>query len=349
MRRLSPALLTMVMLGIVGMLVVLYVGKKMFATTERPPADPLVEVPMALSDLKEGTVITEAHLAMGRSRTSNLTREVVRSSRVLIGRVVRNPITAAQPIKTTDLFPPGEKPKPVVAAGKSLVTIPLNNTSSIADSVIRPGDHVDVKFLPTSIPNSENIGGLIMTLFQGVKVVEMNGNATGASTRSSRTGSNGASSLTLELTPAQSNVLLLAQSNGTLQFVYNPSGEGSGGVGITDEERVTLYQILGIEKAPAEEPEAPTFVTEIYGGPERRIHQFRGNVRSDQYAVERMDYDQQRNNTPQYRFRDDNGASGSQNPGNGSSQPNGQRFPGGFNRSGNLNSEAAHDSERHSS
>lgn len=353
MRRLSPALLTIVMLGIVGMLVVLYVGKKMFATTEQPPADPLVEIPMALSDLKVGTVITEGHLATGRSRTSNMTREVVRSSRVLVGRVVKNPITAAQPIKTTDLFPPGEKPKPVVAPGKNLVTISLNNSTAVAESVIRPGDHVDVKFLPANFPNREDVGGLIITLCQGVRVVEMNGNSTGATTSSrSRAGVAGTTSLTLELTPAQSNVLLLAQNNGTLQFTYNPSGEGTGGVGITDEDRVTLYQILGIEPAPAEDPVTPAFVTEIFNGGGRQIHEFRGSVRADQYAVETNDSSQQRNNSPRYQFRGQYNTPGSRDSGNGpneTSRPNGGGAPGRFSQPAGNNSEAARSDERLSS
>ncbi|MCA8997133.1 MAG: Flp pilus assembly protein CpaB, partial [Planctomycetaceae bacterium] len=274
MRRLSPAFLTVMMLGIIGLLVVLYVGKKMFATAEAPPGDPLMEVPMALTDLPPGTVITEAHLAQGRSRISKITRDVVRSQRVIIGRVVKNPITAAEPIKSTDLYPPGEKPKPEVAPGMKLVTISTGDRAVLNDSVIRPGDFVDVKFLPGSFPNQEEVGSMILTLVEGVRVVEMNGSSTGSS-GSSRRGT----SLTLELTPEQANILLLAESNGELQFAYNPTGQGTGGISVDGAERVTLHQILGIEQVPEEEPEDDTFVTEHYSGTGRSEHEFRNGRR----------------------------------------------------------------------
>src|SRR5262245_23892182 len=112
------------MLGVVGLLVVLYVGKKLLAQNDAPPEDPLVNIPMALTDLKPGIRVTEAHLGTGKARQSNLTRDTVQASRVLVGRVVRNPIRAAQPISTNDLYPPGENAPLELARGMRAVSVP---------------------------------------------------------------------------------------------------------------------------------------------------------------------------------------------------------------------------------
>ena len=102
MRRITPALLTVVMLGVVGLLVVAYIGKKLLAREAPAPVDTRMSVPMALTELEPGTRITEAHLAMGPVDRTKVTRDTVLTSRVLLGRVVKNKIEAAQPLSTLD-------------------------------------------------------------------------------------------------------------------------------------------------------------------------------------------------------------------------------------------------------
>ena len=267
MRRLSPALLTVVMLGVVGLLVVAYFGKKLLARDEGPPADPLMSIPMALTDLAPGTRLTEAHLGLGRARESTITRDVVRTNRVLVGRVVKNPITAAQPISTFDLYAPGESAPLDMADGMRAVSLTLNVPSSVS-----VGDYVDVHFTPSVDPESEMTGGRIMTLFKGVKVLAISAGSSGPMRNSS--------SVTLELTPEQANIILLAEDRGELTLVYTREGQGSGGVAVSDADRATLYEILGYTPKPPEDPEPP-FQTEIYSGTGRSVNTFREGVRSN--------------------------------------------------------------------
>ncbi|WP_437206475.1 Flp pilus assembly protein CpaB [Planctomicrobium sp. SH664] len=269
MRRLSPALLTMGMLGVIGLLVAMYFGKKLLAR-EEAPQDPVVNVPMALAELKPGTRITEAHLGLGPIRQSKLTRDIVKTNRVLLGRIVKSPIASAQPISTNDLYPPGEGPPLALEPGMRAVTISLSS-----DDGVQPGQYVDVHFIPSSYPDSDDNGGLILTLFKGVKVLAKNGLSTGTSSSS-----RGTTTVTLELTPEQANIVLLAKDKGSLSLVYTGEGKGTGVVAVGDENRATLYQILGIGPKPEEPAPTPPFTTEIYPGASREVIRFKDGVRS---------------------------------------------------------------------
>lgn len=287
MRRLSPALLFMLMLGVIGLLVAVYFGKKLFAVAEEPPEE-LINLPMALTDLEVGTKITEAHIGLGKAIPSKITRDVIRNNRVLVGRIVKEPIEAAQPISTFSLFPPGQGPEPDIAIGMRAVSIPVQGLGS----VIQPGHYVDVHFTPSSAPNDNQTGGMTMTLFKGVKVQSINGNTVAGEVDSRRT------EATLELTPEQANIILLAKDKGDLNLVYNPEGKGVGVVALDDEDRATLDQILGLDDPEEPEDLGPPHVTEVYSGAGRRIQQFRNGKRLDLYAIENYDY---------HRYRDRGG------------------------------------------
>jgi pilus assembly protein CpaB len=137
------------------------------------------------------------------------------------------------------------------------------------DGLIKPGDYVDVHFTldPQGASGLDErlsrLGGVSFTLLKGVKVLALN-----RGFRQSPVLPTG-NSLTLELEPSQTNVLLVAQPRGTLSFSFNPNGEGTGGIALSNANRATLWEVLGLKK-PArkpdpEDPEQP-FVTEIYRG-----------------------------------------------------------------------------------
>src|SRR5690606_10777179 len=119
------------------------------------------------------------------------TRDTVRSSRAIVGRVVKNPIPSTQPISTNDLYPPNEGPLPDLEPGMRSVAVQVSgSTSAIA------GQYVDVHFTPSSDPEASRNGGRSMTLFKGVRVMAVNG-STSPVTQMARGGAN----VTLELTP----------------------------------------------------------------------------------------------------------------------------------------------------
>ena len=79
----TPATLTVVMFGIVGMLVMGYFAKNLWAQKEKPPVSTMRDLPMAVSPIKAGTVITENHLGVGRADRTKLTPDVLLASACL--------------------------------------------------------------------------------------------------------------------------------------------------------------------------------------------------------------------------------------------------------------------------
>jgi pilus assembly protein CpaB len=271
MKRLTPASLTLLMLGVVGLLVVGYIAKNLLAREDAAPEDPILSIPMALSDMEPGTIITEGHLGLGRARESTMTPETIRTNRVLLGRTVKEKIVAARPILTTQLYPPGEYPPLQLEPGMRAVSISFDGSSASVDGLVRPGHYVDVHFTPSGFDGEATTGGLTMTLFKGVKVLAIN-----RSTRGSGAPGRGGNTVTLELTEQQANIIILARDKGELNLTYTPTGKGDGGVAVSREDRATLNEILGLE--PPQEPEPP-FTSEIYYGSGRHTNTFEKNGR----------------------------------------------------------------------
>ena len=268
MKRLTPALLTVVMFGIIGLLVVGYFAKNLFAQKEKPVVNTLREVPMAVTDIKPGTVITADHLGMGRYDRTKLTSDVLLANRVIVGRVAREAIKAATPIKAGQLYQPGELPPLDIGPGMRAVSVEVGDGVAMVDGIIKPGDSVDVLFTSQGGGGTTDTtyqGGLTMRLFEGVKVLAINRNF--AQGRVDR----GNNHVTLELTVAQTNIVVLAKDRGKITLTYNPNGKGDGGLALSNAERVTLFELLGLEKSdPLREP----FTTEIYRGTARQKYQF---------------------------------------------------------------------------
>lgn len=264
MKRLTPATLFMLMLIGVGGLVLAYAGKKLLARQEVVEAPQIELLPVAIADLPTGTVITEAHIGQARILRSRIAPETARTDRVVLGRVVKNPLKRAEPINMVDLYPPGEFPPLEISPGMRAVSIDMADAASVAR--LRPGQYVDVHFTPTSIDDPVQ-GPFTMTLFKGVKVLAM----------SPASGSNRTGGVTLELSPQQANIMILAKDKGSLQFTSTPEGKGTGGVAVKDADRATLSEILGLK-----EPKNDDFATEIFSGSGRRVQVFRNGKLFDQ-------------------------------------------------------------------
>lgn len=291
MRRLSPALLTMVMLGVVGLLVSMYFAKSMFAKVEQPDPDPIRNIPMALTDLEVGTRITAEHIGTGRARSSSISSQTVISDRVLVGRIVKEPIAAATPIASTSLYPPNEGPPLQLDSGTRALTLSLGGASSGTIRLVRPGQYVDLLFTPTDLPEHDASGGLIMTLFRGLKIVAINGITSGGG-GASRDGQQ----VTFEVTPEQANILLLASGKGQIDITYTGEGKGTGVVAIQDEHRATFNQILGIDP-PVDPEKQHGFTTEIYPGSGRGMNTFVDGKMTDRFYIEHQDFRPQDDNT----------------------------------------------------
>lgn len=252
------------MFGILGLLIVGYVAKTALTSQEKKVAVAMRDIPMAITDISPGTVLTERHLGMGKMPVDKLTREMLLTNRVIVGRVARTPLKAAEPILANNLYQPGELPPLEIAAGMRAVTVQVSDGASMVDGMIKPGDHVDVLFTAMGgAPGANDAtfqGGLTMRLFEGVKILAINRSFTQGSV------DRGNNHVTLELTEPQANIVVLAHDKGKLTLTFNPNGKGNGGVALTNSERITFYEILGLIRA--DKPKEPV-LTEIYRGPAR--------------------------------------------------------------------------------
>lgn len=258
MKRLTPAFLTVMMFGVVGLLVAAYVAKNLLAVEEKPPEATEDLIPMAIADLAPGTLVTTAHLGRGPWPKNRMEPDILRTDRVITGRYTRGPIKSGQPIRANDLLPPNEYPTLNVAQGMVAMSVDVSGSAAMVNGMLKPNDFVDVLFTYQG-GNDDNIqGGVTMRLFEGVRVLVV---SRGSSNRSDNY-------VTLELTEPQANVLTLARDRGAITLTYNPNGRGNGGLALTNAERVTLYEILGMKAA--DEP----FMTEIYRGTGRSTNHF---------------------------------------------------------------------------
>ncbi len=257
MKRLTPALVTMLMLGVVGFLVVAYVAKKfLFASTEEAPPIARRNIPTAIVAIEPGTVVTDKHLGVAPIRVDSIDPQTLVNERVIVGRVARNRIEPLSQIRTDDLYPPGDGPTIEVEEGMRAVTLSLQEGADIVDGLVRPGQFVDVHFRPT-ISDERLRQGMVMTLFEGVKVLALN------SSFQPRDDDRAGTTVTFELTEEQANVLLLARDHGDITLAYTPEGRGTGGVTVSRADRAYLEEVLGLDPLP--EPEKP-FRADHYEG-----------------------------------------------------------------------------------
>ena len=252
------------MFGVLGLLVVGYVAKNLLAVQEKRVVPAMRDIPMAITDISPGTVMTERHLGLGKMEVSKLTREMLLTNRVIVGRVAKTPLKAAEPIKANQLYQPGELPPLELSPGTRAVTVQVSDGAAMVDGMIKPSDHVDVLFTAmgagSGTTDASFQGGLTMRLFEGVKILAINRSMTQASL------DRGANFVTLELTEPQANIIVLAKDKGKLTLTFNPNGKGNGGLALTNRERITFYEILGLVRGnKAKEP----ILTEIYRGVNR--------------------------------------------------------------------------------
>jgi pilus assembly protein CpaB len=261
------------MLLVVGGLVAAYVAKNLLAADATPLKVETRAVPMAVADLKPGTVVTEAHLGVARMPVAEFSRHpgMLLENRAIVGRVVKTSIQAGTPITSDQLYQPGEMPPLSVGKGMRAVSVPLKDAVALVDGRIASGQYVDVHLTPNIDANNtaKFRGGITITLFKGVRVLAM-------STGSRAVGQGAGSSVTLELTPGQANVMILASTRGDITLSYNPDGPGNGGVGVNREDRATLDEILGVSA-----PRDNAFTTENFKGTARSTLRFQNGRRID--------------------------------------------------------------------
>lgn len=288
--KLTPWMLTVAAFGIIALLAVGFIFKKIWATeiVEAPKPESKV-LPMAIMDLEPGMVITRAHVGNGPwPKDSELTSDTLLSVDGVLGRIVKESISRATPLRGSMFYAPGDQPDQKVADGKRAVSIRVSDTTAALLQKLKPEQYVDVQLTVDgigggggdrlqstggSVRNASGYGNaMTATLFKGVKIVSL---SRGYTTTALQGGES--QNVTLELDEVQTRIALLAQQKGQIDLVYNPNGPGTGGIEIKSEkDRVTLHELLGLKEAI--EKDKP-FKTEHYRGAGHSSSYFRDGER----------------------------------------------------------------------
>lgn len=235
-----------------GLLVAAYVVRTLMAREQKAPEVATRNMPTPVADIAVGTEITEKHLGTAPTLVSTLTPDMLANNKIIIGRVAREPLKKAVPIKANQLYAPGERPPLKLAKGMKAIALPIGANTAIVDGLIRPGDYCDIQFtVNTSWARLDNRipYGYQLTLFKGIKVLAINRSVTQSAPEA-----NG-NTIVLEVRPGQANGLLLAMGNGVLNLTYTPI-PSPGGVIVSDDDgdRLTLEKLLQL---PPKQPDAP--------------------------------------------------------------------------------------------
>lgn len=264
----------MIMFMVIGGLVLAYIAKSLLAHEEKKPEAAMRNVPMPISDLPPGTVVTEDHIGQGPMAIADLKRDMLLANKVIVGRVVKELLKAAQPIRAGQLYEPGTYPPLKVGKGMQAFTIDARGATAIVDGLIKPGEYVDLHFTVTALQGDPRLrGGMTMTLLKGVKVLAINRMVIQGRVDS------GSNSVTLELTPEQVNIISVAQDKGVLTLSSNPTGKGDGGIALAAKDRATLEEILGLDPVKQPDPPPQPFVLQMFRGGNRQELEFRANNR----------------------------------------------------------------------
>ena len=259
--KLTPWMLAVAAFLIVSVLAIGFIFKKMFAAEPMRRVEPAREnVPVVLSDVEPGTTLQAAFLAEApilRS-TINEHRDTVKSRSAVIGRIAREHIPMATPLRLSMFYPIGDGPGIQLAPENRLVSINVGSSTGMVSGLVKSGDYVDV-LMTVDGRSGDPEGGdaMVLQLFDGIRVFAVNGNSAG-SVRGDH------HEVVLVLTPQQQQVMVLAKEKGRISLSYNPQGPGPGGSGIhtSRNDRVLLSEILGATEPPP--PAAKPFVTEQY-------------------------------------------------------------------------------------
>lgn len=191
---------------------------------DRPPAvmsspTSVQTVPVLLTDLQPGSRIDAKFIGEAPISRSRITRyaDTVLSADVLIGRLAREKLRAASPLRLSMLYPADRKPEVRIPPDLRLVSLRFSGQSGLIGQYLQSGSYVDVLLTDMGEPVRQPT---VRRLFDGVRVYDV------IPTQSAET----PWEVILELTPQEQLTLMLAERIGKLTLTYNPAGPGPNGL-----------------------------------------------------------------------------------------------------------------------
>jgi len=245
----------------IGMLITFYLVKTL--TAKEPPRRVATRnVPLTLTELVPGTVIKQGDVGLGPAPADQIVGDILLSVEALHGRVVKEHIPVTEFICGSDLYPSGQLPPLKLVDGWTAFTISQSSTAAMVEGLIKPDDHVDIYYSPSSTadPRYQKIGGMTIKLFKGVRIIAINRSFLQSDLSASE------NSVTVEIRKDDAALMLLASNTGTLTLSYTRDASGQATVKVADPDRPTLEELLQLPPVPEEpeEPEPARYTTNVW-------------------------------------------------------------------------------------
>ena len=204
------------------------VARSMFAGAAAPEAQAAPVVPsgpkvlVAQRALPVGTIITADSLGF-QQWPAELVRDAYfiegeSDISALLGTVVRNPITAGEPVTQGSLVSPGDRGflAAALTPGMRAITVPVDARTGVAGFIF-PGDRVDMVLTQTIDGTEGQSLKASETIIRNLRVLATD-QATEQETVEGKTVVRTSNTVTLEATPRIAEKIAVAQTIGTLSF-----------------------------------------------------------------------------------------------------------------------------------
>ena len=220
-----------------------------------PPTIPVARVLVAKQDLVVGTFVKREDLHWQLWPEESITPAYVTDSKLLdagksdqkkltidnfIGGVVRQPIASGQPLVLGLVAKAGERGflAAVLQPGMRAMSVPVSSTSGISGFIL-PGDHVDVLW---DVKKSAKGAQFTQTLFRDLRVIAVDA-------KTNATGATPAKTITLELTPFQTEAMSLAQNMGGIEFTLRSIVPETDNDNVLEDESGSLLATVGLARS----------------------------------------------------------------------------------------------------
>lgn len=240
------SVLALVFAGIAAWLTFHYLQKEMSKTKAVEPQSIVV----AAADIPIGSAIGESQLKVTSWPKDSIPLGSSSSVKPLVGRVAVRPISKGDAVTEQKLKPKAAAQGSgfltyIIPLGHRAITVAVNEVAGVA-GFITPNDRVDI-VLTTLVPGSqtENISKIIL---QNVPVL-----ATGQITEQKEGKPAVVPTVTLDLTPEDSEKLVLAGAKGSLQLLLRNIADS----GPIDARGATIAKVLAATPPPVVVASAP--------------------------------------------------------------------------------------------
>lgn len=219
MRRPGAKILTVLTIA-VGVITFILVFRYLSGKDEIAAAEPMTQV-----------VVARARIAQGTKIGSDLVKAVQFPAKHVPGTALTEPRDAVGKFATADIWPEqmifagqvvsdkaGNELPYRIPEGCRAITVAVNPVSGVA-GLIKPGHHVDVLVSYRASDRQDEFR--VVTLLQNVLVLAV------GSDMQKKDGVQLTESITLAVTPAQAQSVVLAESVGRLKLTLRGAGDGS--------------------------------------------------------------------------------------------------------------------------